>query len=139
MNPGTLSAFGAWTLRIALSATFLSAVADRFGFWGAAGSPGVAWGDWEHFCSYSDKLNAWAPSGLQMLLAYGATALEIVLGIALCALPKQAWVAGIAAALLCVFAISMTFAIGPKAALDYSVWVSAAAAALLATTQLQRR
>ena len=132
MTSAKLHASARWAVRIALSAAFLSAVADRFGLWGAPGSPGIAWGDWEHFRRYSDTLNAWAPSGLQALLAYAATAAEILLAIALIALPKQAWVGLCAAALLCTFALSMTFAIGPKAPLDYSVWVSAAAALLLA-------
>jgi thiosulfate dehydrogenase (quinone) large subunit len=30
-------------LRIALAISFLSAVADRFGLWGAYGQPNVAW------------------------------------------------------------------------------------------------
>jgi len=33
-------------LRIVLGITMLSAVADRFGLWGAPGDPGVAWGNW---------------------------------------------------------------------------------------------
>lgn len=32
-------------LRLALGATFLTAVADRFGLWGPAGAANVAWGD----------------------------------------------------------------------------------------------
>jgi len=31
-------------LRLALGLSFLSAVADRFGWWGAFGHPNVAWG-----------------------------------------------------------------------------------------------
>jgi hypothetical protein len=31
-------------LRVALGATFLTAVTDRFGVWGAPGAPQVAWG-----------------------------------------------------------------------------------------------
>lgn len=30
-----------WAVRIALAAAFLSAVADRFGLWGSAGTEGV--------------------------------------------------------------------------------------------------
>lgn len=127
-----------WALRIALSAAFLSAVADRVGLWGPPGAPGVAWGDWDHFRKYSDQLNGWLPTGLQGAVAYAATAAEVLLAIALILLPRRAWVGALAGALLCAFALSMTFAIGPKAPIDYSVWTSAAAAFLLATSQLRK-
>ena len=38
-----------WAVRVALAATFLSAVADRFGLWGPPGTPGVAWGSIEQY------------------------------------------------------------------------------------------
>jgi hypothetical protein len=44
-------------LRIALGISFLSAVADRFGLWGAYGQPNVAWGDFSRFVAYTGKLN----------------------------------------------------------------------------------
>jgi hypothetical protein len=40
-------------LRIALGISFLSAVADRFGLWGAYGQPNVAWGDFSRFVAYT--------------------------------------------------------------------------------------
>jgi NADPH:quinone reductase-like Zn-dependent oxidoreductase len=36
-------------LRFALGLSFLSVVADRFGWWGASGQPNVAWGDFARF------------------------------------------------------------------------------------------
>src|SRR5262249_30584031 len=39
-----LSAFSSVFLRFALAFSFLNAVADRFGLWGAFGEPHVAWG-----------------------------------------------------------------------------------------------
>lgn len=134
VEPRKLQVGSLWALRIALSATFLSAVADRLGLWGPPGAAGVAWGDWAHFRAYSDQLNAWAPAWLQGVLALAATAAELLLALALIALPRHAWASAAAAVLLCVFALSMTFTIGPKAPLDYSVWVGAAAAWLLATS-----
>ncbi len=44
-------------VRIAVATAFLSAVADRFGYWGKPGSPNVSWGNWEQFLIYSNKLN----------------------------------------------------------------------------------
>ena len=42
MTDAALINASGWFLRIALSASYLSAVADRFGAWGGPGSPGVA-------------------------------------------------------------------------------------------------
>ena len=61
-----------WFLRVALAFAFLSAVADRFGLWGAPGLPGVAWGDWPHFMAYFDRLNPWLPAVLRPGAAWGA-------------------------------------------------------------------
>ena len=59
-------------LRIALAAGLLSAVADRFGLWGHAGSSGVAWGNFDAFLSYTAKLNPWCPPGLVPVLGWRA-------------------------------------------------------------------
>src|SRR5437016_11159934 len=39
--------------RFALGASFLSAVADRFGLWGPHGAKNVSWGDFAHFVEYT--------------------------------------------------------------------------------------
>jgi hypothetical protein len=44
-------------LRLALGATFLSGVADRFGLWGPAGTVNLAWGDFQRFTAYTAQLN----------------------------------------------------------------------------------
>jgi hypothetical protein len=36
-------------LRVGLGVGFLSAVADRFGLWGAFGQPNVEWGNFSRF------------------------------------------------------------------------------------------
>ncbi|HBL44992.1 MAG TPA: DoxX family protein, partial [Planctomycetaceae bacterium] len=38
-----LTRLALWFVRLALAASFLSAVADRFGLWGAVGTGEVAW------------------------------------------------------------------------------------------------
>src|SRR3954469_26048517 len=50
-------------LRLALAAGFLSAVADRFGLWGPAGTPGVGWGGFDPFLAYTGKLLWFLPAG----------------------------------------------------------------------------
>lgn len=123
-----------WFLRVALSFAFLSAVADRFGLWGAPGAPGVAWGDWPHFMKYFSRLNPLLPESLRPLVAGLATAAEALLGVGLLLPWWTAWTAAASGALLTSFALAMTFVLGPKAPLDYSVWTAAAGAFLLAAT-----
>ena len=52
-----LAKFSSVFLRLALGISFLSAVADRFGIWGAYGLPNVSWGDYPRFVAYTAKLN----------------------------------------------------------------------------------
>ncbi|MCD0472618.1 MauE/DoxX family redox-associated membrane protein [Flavobacterium sp. JAS] len=117
-----------WFLRIALSAGFLSASADRFGLWPKNVS---AWGNWQSFVTYTQSLNPYAPYSLIPLLAYTATGLEIALGILLLTNFKTIWIARASSALLLLFALSMTIAISIKTPLDYSVFTGSAAAFML--------
>ena len=57
-------------LRIALGVGFLSAVADRFGFWGSPGEPAVACGNWENFILYAGKLNFGASTSIANVLPW---------------------------------------------------------------------
>ncbi len=129
----------ALALRLALAAGFLSAVADRFGLWGKPGSPGVAWGDWSNFISYTAKLNWFLPRSLIQPVGALTTVLEIILAVGLLA---GFWRRGFAFAscgLLLLFALSMTAAIGIKPPLDYSVYTATAAAALLGTVSCHHK
>lgn len=118
-------------LRFALAASFLSAVADRFGLWGAEGTPGVVWGNVESFLAYTALLNPWAPASLSNFLGYAATILEVVLALFLVIGFKTKLTAFGSFALLMIFGLSMVFVFGVKAPLDYSVFTAAAASLLL--------
>ena len=111
-----------WVGRVALAATLLSAVADRFGLWGPHGAPHVVWGDWAHFVTYTGVLNSFAPHGLVMVLAWASTMLEIVLAVGLLAGFYLEYVAYATAALFGLFALAMAVSLGVKAPLDYSVF-----------------
>ncbi|MFD2556203.1 DoxX family membrane protein [Sphingobacterium tabacisoli] len=117
-------------LRTALSVTMLSAVADRLGLWAKAYS---SWGDMDTFIIYTRKLTFFLPEVLSTLAAYIATGLELLLPLMLMLGYKVRIAAYGSSLLLALFAISMTIALGPKAPLDYSVWIGSAAAFLLAT------
>lgn len=111
-------------LRLALSASFLSAVADRFGWWGDQS----VWGNWENFVQYTQLINPWFPASFVEPLAVVATAAEIVFALTLLVGYRTEFFATLSGFLLLAFALSMTFAVGIKGALDYSVLSASAAA-----------
>ncbi|TDP03269.1 DoxX family membrane protein [Flavobacterium sp. 245] len=118
-------------LRIFLGITMLSAVADRFGFWGAPGAPGVAWGNWNNFIAYTQTLNSFASKSVAGILGALATFFEISFGLFLIIGFKTKYAALGTAGLMLLFALTMTFSISIKAPLDYSVFTSFAAALTL--------
>src|SRR3954465_693058 len=79
------TALAAVFLRLALAAGFLSAGADRFGLWGPAGTPGVAWGGFDPFLAYTGKLLWFLPAGLVPATGWAATVLEVTLAVGLLA------------------------------------------------------
>ena len=115
-------------LRLALGLAFLSAVADRFGLWGPAGSHNVAWGDFAPFTQYTAKVNSWAPPALVPMLAWTATVAETILGVALLGGVYTRLAALSSGVLLSLFAIGMSIGTGVKSALDASVFSAAAGA-----------
>jgi len=118
--------------RLALGTAFLSAVADRFGIWGAPGSRNVAWGDFPHFLTYTTRITPFFPRGSVAVVGLTATVLEVVFGVSLVfgiATRIAAIGAGI---LLAAFAIGMASGTGVKTAFDASVFSASAGAFLLA-------
>jgi putative oxidoreductase len=125
--------------RIALGAAFLSAVADRFGLWGAFGKPHVAWGDFAHFTHYAGMVNSFLPARVIPAVAWTATIAETVFGMGLIfGIYMRVMTLG-SAALLLLFALAMTISFGVKAPLDYSVFGASAAAFLLFAIQSGRK
>jgi len=133
MNPRwtKLEAFSSVFLRLALGISFLSAVADRLGFWGAYGQPNVSWGDYARFVEYTAKLNWFLPAPMIPPLAMIATAAETVFGLLLVVGWKTRVTAVLSGVLLTTFAATMTMALGVKAPLNFSVFSAAAGALLL--------
>ena len=119
-------------LRVALGVSFLSAVADRFGLWGAFGEPHVAWGTFARFVAYTGKLNWFLPRAAVPTLAIVATCAETLLGILLVVGWQTRRTALLSGVLLLLFAVTMTGALGIKAPLDASVFSAAGGAFLLA-------
>ncbi len=111
----------------------LSAVADRFGLWGAPGDPGVAWGNWDNFIAYTQTLNSFASKSVAGILGALATFFEILFGLFLIIGFKTRIVALGTSGLMLLFALSMAISVSIKAPFDYSVFTSSAAALLLST------
>jgi hypothetical protein len=101
--------------RFALGASFLSAVADRFGLWGPHGAKNVSWGDFAHFVEYTGAVTSLFPSSLLLIAGFKIRMASILSGL-----------------LLLSFAIGMVTGLGIKTPFDYSVFSAAAAAFLLA-------
>ena len=117
--------------RVALGASFLNGVADRFNLYGGRWA---GYGSWAGFVKYTGKMNAFMPRATIPFLAVSATVAELVLGLLLVA---GLWVRGAAwgsLALLLLFGVAMTISFGIKSPLDYSVFSAAACALLLAVT-----
>ncbi|WP_263357890.1 DoxX family protein [Acidicapsa ligni] len=119
-------------VRLALGTGFLSAVVDRFGGWGSYGARQVSWGDFAHFVVYCGSVNGFLPKLLIAPTAWIATIAEILLGIALVLGFYTRWAAILSGLLLGAFALAMSFSLGIKAPLNYSVFTASAAAFLLA-------
>lgn len=117
-------------LRFALAASFLSAVADRFGWWAAKIS---VWGNWKNFVTYTQAINSWLPEGLVSPVAMIATAAEIIFPVCLLLGFKTELFAKLSGILLLLFALAMTFSVSIKGPLDYSVFTASAAAFALST------
>lgn len=133
MSHGRATPAAVVLVRVALAASFFSAVADRFGLWGEAGDPGVAWGSFDPFLDYTGKLLWFLPPGLIPAIGWTATVLEVALGVGLVLGVLPRLVAALTGLLLTTFAITMTAGLGPEAPLSYSVWTAAAASFLLAS------
>jgi putative oxidoreductase len=128
-NPATTAG---WIVRLALAASFLSAVADRLGAWGPPGRAGVVWGSVRNYEEYVATLNWWLPANMIAPVGWAATVAEVLIAIGLIVgwrLKRVALAAGI---LLMLFAAAMVAALGFKPPLDYSVFSAMGAAFLLA-------
>ena len=112
-------------LRIAIAMGFLSAVADRFGLWGKEVS---VWGNWDSFLDYTKIINPWLPVSLIPAIGVVATTAEILFALCLLVGYKTELFARLSGLLLLLFALSMTFSLGIKGALDFSVYSASAGA-----------
>ena len=117
--------------RFALGASFLSAVADRFGLWGPYGAKNVSWGD-SLIRGVHGRGDVSLPQFIDGVVSRAATVAETLCGILLIAGFKTRMASVLSGLLLLSFAIGMATGLGIKTPFDYSVFSAAAAAFLLA-------
>ena len=130
-----MAGYAALLLRVGLGVGFLSAVADRFGLWGAFGQPNVEWGNFSRFLEYTHTLNWYLPAGMILPLGIIATGAEILFGLLLLVGWRTRAAALSSACLLLVFGVAMTLALGIKAPLNFAVLTGIGGALLLANCE----
>lgn len=119
-------------LRFGLGLGFLSAVADRFGLWGAFGQANVEWGNFSRFLEYTHSLNWYLPAGMIPSLGVIATGAEILFGLLLLVGWYTRVAARLSGLLLITFATAMTIALGVKSVLNFGVLTGIGGSFLLA-------
>lgn len=122
-------------LRISLAAAFLSAVADRFGWWAPFGQG--SWGSMAAFTDYVHQLAPFASGWFLTIIAWTATATEVVLGLLLLTGWRPRIVGTATCLVLIVFGMAMAVSLGWASPLSYSVFSAASGAAAYAV--LDRR
>ena len=122
-------------LRLSLAAGFLSAVADRFGWWAPFGQG--SWGSMGSFADYAHRLVPFASGWLLAVIVWGATVAEATLGVLLVTGWRPKLVGVATCLVLIVFGTAMAVSLGIESPLSYSVFSAAsagAAYAILGTT-----
>jgi uncharacterized membrane protein YphA (DoxX/SURF4 family) len=117
-------------LRLSLAAAFLSAVADRFGWWAPFGQGN--WGSMGAFAHYAHQLVPFASGWLLSVIVWGATATEASLGVLLLIGWRPKLVGAATCLVLIVFGIAMAVSLGMESPLSYSVFSAASGAAAYA-------
>jgi len=120
-------------LRAALGIGFILPVMDRFGWLGAAGQNGNAWGNWTNFVAYTHTLMPYMNNFLTTTLAIAATVSEVIFGIMLLIGYRIKLAATGSFFLTLAFAFSMLFFANYRAPFSYSVFVVSAASLYLAS------
>jgi uncharacterized membrane protein YphA (DoxX/SURF4 family) len=120
-------------LRIFIGVAFVSAIFDRLGLFGGPGTPGVSWGNFQNFISYTAQVNSFLPGRIIPLLAVVESFIEGGLGIAMLLGPAVRPASIASAALLFAFGIAMTVSLGVSSEFSFAVFVLAAGALMIPT------
>jgi uncharacterized membrane protein YphA (DoxX/SURF4 family) len=117
-------------IRLSLAAAFVSAVADRFGWWEPFGQG--SWGSMGAFADYARQLVPFASGWLLTVIVWAATGTEATLGLLLLTGWRPRLVGAATCLVLVVFGSAMALSLGMESPLSYSVFSAASAAAAYA-------
>jgi uncharacterized membrane protein YphA (DoxX/SURF4 family) len=117
-------------LRLSLAAAFLSAVADRFGWWEPFGQG--SWGSMDPFADYTHQLVPIISGSFLTVIVWAATATEATLGVLLLTGWRTKLVGAATCLVLIVFGTTMAVSLGMASPLGYNVFSAASAAAAYA-------
>ena len=117
-------------LRVSLATAFLSAVADRFGWWAPLGQG--SWGSMGAFAAYTHQLVPFASGWLLSVIVWASTAAEVILAVLLLIGWRPALVGAATCLLLIMVGTGMAVSIGLEAPFSYSDFSAASAGAAYA-------
>ena len=115
-------------LRIFIGIAFVSAICDRLGLFGGPGTPGVSWGNFENFVSYTAQVNSFLPGRIIPALAVIESFIEGGLGFAMLLGLAVRPVSIASTALLSALGVAMTVSLGVSSQFSFAVFVLAAGA-----------
>jgi hypothetical protein len=117
-------------LRLSQAAAFLSAVADRFGWWKPFGQG--SWGSMGAFAAYTHQLVPFASGWFLTVIVWAATIAEVTLGVLLLTGWRPKLVGATTCLVLIVFGTAMAVSPRMESPLSHSVFTAASAGAAYA-------
>ena len=122
---------GIYFAKVSLAISYLSAVFDRFGFWGHFGETGVSWGSMTQFFKHVSTLCPWAPENMIPVIGWVVTVLEALIALAYIINAKNKIINYANIFLLILFIISMSFFQSIKMMINFNVIVCFSTALLI--------
>ena len=117
--------------KVSLAISYLSAVFDRFGFWGHLGETGVSWGSMTNFFKHVSTLCPWAPESMIPVIGWVITVLEAIIAFCCIINLKNKIINTANIFILILFILSMSLFQSVKMMINFSVMVCCASALLI--------
>ena len=122
---------GIYFAKVSLAISYLSAVFDRFGFWGHAGETGVSWGSMTQFFKHVSILCPWAPENMIPIIGWVVTVLEAVIALSYIINANNKFINIANIFILILFIISMSLFQSIKMMINFNVIVCFSTALLI--------
>ncbi len=122
---------GIYFAKVSLAISYLSAVFDRFGFWGHFGETGVSWGSMTQFFKHVSILCPWAPENIIPVIGWVVTVLEAVIALSYIINANNKFINIANIFILILFIISMSLFQSIKMMINFNVIVCFALSLLI--------